>query len=159
MTTHFSILAWRISWSESGGLQSVGHRVGKDWDWACTHAPLTNGSNQHLVLKFICILTVSTAIKPLLTDRKVCPFWSFCALYKAPTQSSSGSCVILFFNSSWLCQWELVTCNVSVWILWEADAKWNKKGCKGFIRGNVCIEKKAREGREPSDPDICLIFA
>ena len=33
MTTHFSILAWKISWTEeSGGLQSIGlQRVGQDW--------------------------------------------------------------------------------------------------------------------------------
>ena len=39
MATHFSILAWRISWTEEpGGLQSVGsQRVGHDWrDLACT---------------------------------------------------------------------------------------------------------------------------
>ena len=32
MTTHSSILAWRIPWTEEpGGLQLAGHRVGHDW--------------------------------------------------------------------------------------------------------------------------------
>ena len=33
MATHYSILAWRISWTEeTGGLQSMGlQRVGHDW--------------------------------------------------------------------------------------------------------------------------------
>ena len=33
MATHFSILFWRISWTEEpGGLQPIGsHRVGHDW--------------------------------------------------------------------------------------------------------------------------------
>ena len=38
MTTHSSILAWKIPWTEeSGGLQSMGlQRVRHDWsDWAC----------------------------------------------------------------------------------------------------------------------------
>ena len=31
MATHLSILAWRIPWTESGGLKSMGsHRVGCD---------------------------------------------------------------------------------------------------------------------------------
>ena len=31
MTSHSSILAWRIPWTEPGGLQSMGsHRVGQD---------------------------------------------------------------------------------------------------------------------------------
>ena len=41
MTTHSSIRAWRIPWTEElGGLQSIGlHRVGHDLsDFACTHA-------------------------------------------------------------------------------------------------------------------------
>ena len=40
MATHFSILAWRIPWTEEpGGIQSMGlHRVRHDWsDLACTH--------------------------------------------------------------------------------------------------------------------------
>ena len=40
METHFSILAWRIPWTEEPGrLQSTAsQRVGHDWsDWACTH--------------------------------------------------------------------------------------------------------------------------
>ena len=40
MATHFSILAWRIPWTEEpGGLQFIGsQRVGHDWsDLACTH--------------------------------------------------------------------------------------------------------------------------
>ena len=40
MATHFSILAWRIPWTEEPGrLQSMGlWRVGHDWsDSACTH--------------------------------------------------------------------------------------------------------------------------
>ena len=42
MATHSSILAWRIPWTEPGGLQSIGwHRVGHDWnDLACTHTYL-----------------------------------------------------------------------------------------------------------------------
>ena len=39
--THFSILAWRIAWTEeTGGLPSIGsQRVGHDQsDLACTHA-------------------------------------------------------------------------------------------------------------------------
>ena len=38
MTTHSSILAWRIPWTEEvGGLQSmVSHRVGHDWSWLGT---------------------------------------------------------------------------------------------------------------------------
>ena len=42
MTTHSSILAWRILWTEEpGGLWSKGlQRVRQDWgDWACTHKP------------------------------------------------------------------------------------------------------------------------
>ena len=37
MTTHSSILAWKIPWTEElGGLQSMGlQRVGHDW--ACMH--------------------------------------------------------------------------------------------------------------------------
>ena len=32
MATHFSILAWRIPWTESsGGLWSMGHRVRLNW--------------------------------------------------------------------------------------------------------------------------------
>ena len=41
MATHFSLLAWRIPWTEEpGSLQSVmSHRVRHDWsDLACTHA-------------------------------------------------------------------------------------------------------------------------
>ena len=41
MATHFSILAWRIPWTEeTGGLQSIGsQRVGYDRSHlACTHA-------------------------------------------------------------------------------------------------------------------------
>ena len=35
MATYFSILAWRIPWTEKpGGLQSMGSRLS---DWACTH--------------------------------------------------------------------------------------------------------------------------
>ena len=44
MTTHSSILAWRIPWTEEpGGLQSIGlHRVGHDWsDLARTHSSTT----------------------------------------------------------------------------------------------------------------------
>ena len=39
MAIHFSILAWRIPWTESSGLQSMGsQRVGHDWsDLAWTH--------------------------------------------------------------------------------------------------------------------------
>ena len=40
MATHFSILAWRIPWTEEPGeLQSIGsQRVGHDWsDLACSH--------------------------------------------------------------------------------------------------------------------------
>ena len=42
VSTHSSILAWGIPWTEEpGGLQSIGlQRVRHDWsDWACTHAP------------------------------------------------------------------------------------------------------------------------
>ena len=41
MATHFSILAWRIWWTEEpGGLQTLGlQRVGHDWsDLACMNA-------------------------------------------------------------------------------------------------------------------------
>ena len=41
MAVHFSILVWRILWTEEpGGLQSIGlQRVGHHWsDWACTRA-------------------------------------------------------------------------------------------------------------------------
>ena len=40
MATHFSILAWRIPWTEEPGeLQSIGsQRVGHDWsDLTCSH--------------------------------------------------------------------------------------------------------------------------
>ena len=40
MTTHSSILAWKVLWTEEpGGLLSMGsHRVGRDWsDLACMH--------------------------------------------------------------------------------------------------------------------------
>ena len=39
MTTHSSVLPWRIPQTEEpGGLLSWGHRVRNDWrDWACTH--------------------------------------------------------------------------------------------------------------------------
>ena len=33
MATHSSILAWRMPWTEGpGGLRSVGHRVGHEWN-------------------------------------------------------------------------------------------------------------------------------
>ena len=44
MATHFSILAWRISWTEEpGGPQSIGsHRVGHDYrDLVHTHTILS----------------------------------------------------------------------------------------------------------------------
>ena len=55
MTTHFSILAWRIPWTEeAGGLQSIGsQRVGHDLsDLACTHVTrqeMTLNSDKGLV--------------------------------------------------------------------------------------------------------------
>ena len=47
MATHFSILAWRIPWTEGpGGLQSLGsQRVGRDWrDLAHVHPDQTMNS-------------------------------------------------------------------------------------------------------------------
>ena len=49
MTTHSSILAWRIPWTEEpGGLECIGSQwVGHDWnDLACTHSyPKTHINN------------------------------------------------------------------------------------------------------------------
>ena len=48
MATHFSVLSWRIPWTEeAGGLQSMGlHRAGHDW----------SDLAQHVVETFIQIL-------------------------------------------------------------------------------------------------------
>ena len=66
MATHFSILAWRIPWTEEpGGLQSVGsQRVGYDSDLAHMHACNTmmgfcykeywSGSQTGTLLVFCC---------------------------------------------------------------------------------------------------------
>ena len=51
MTTHSSILAWRVPWTEEpGGLQSIGlQKIGHDWsDLACTHIH----TNAHTVTSF-----------------------------------------------------------------------------------------------------------
>ena len=45
MATHFSLLAWRIPWTEEpGGQQSIGlQRVGHDWsEFTCTHILVLN---------------------------------------------------------------------------------------------------------------------
>ena len=51
MTTHSSILAWRIPWTgEPGGLLSMeSHRVRHDWsDLACMHACIEEGNGNPL---------------------------------------------------------------------------------------------------------------
>ena len=43
MSTHFSILAWRIPWTEEpGGLQSMGFSRQKYWSGLPLPSPLTN---------------------------------------------------------------------------------------------------------------------
>ena len=45
MATYFSILAWRIPWTEKpGGLQSMGSRLS---DWACTHTQTHTHTHTH----------------------------------------------------------------------------------------------------------------
>ena len=53
MATHYSILAWRIPWTEEpSGLQSiVSQRVGHDWsDWAHTYVSLSKLNITNILL-------------------------------------------------------------------------------------------------------------
>ena len=54
MTTHSSILAWKIPWAEEPGeVQSMGwQRVGHDWaDWACNLYMQLDGVDFQKILK------------------------------------------------------------------------------------------------------------
>ena len=80
MTTHSSILAWKISWSEEpGGLQSVGSQ-GTEQNWACTH-----GTARLCISPFpaYCILEVSQ------------PFFILSCLCRPSVQSVSVSAEIV----------------------------------------------------------------
>ena len=48
MATHSNILAWRIPWTEAGGLQAMGSQgVRQDWEDEHTHAFCKGPSNCH----------------------------------------------------------------------------------------------------------------
>ena len=76
MATHFSILAWRIPWTEEPGrLQFMGsQRVGHNWATPLTHS-LTN-YRRHILFKYqlshLTKLTIFWAIKQVLTNFKLC---------------------------------------------------------------------------------------
>ena len=83
MSTHSSILAWRIPWTEEpGGLQFIGsQRVGHDWsDLAHTHALLliVLWCKLHLIVNrtvFLAPELVSALLKVILEAACTCPGW------------------------------------------------------------------------------------
>ena len=61
ISTHSSILAWRIPWTEPGGLQSMGlQRAGHDWsDLANLEYPSVIGDWMSIYLLYLSIISLS----------------------------------------------------------------------------------------------------
>ena len=58
MSTHSSILAWRIPWTEAhGGLQSIGsQRVRENWsEWACSYTHTHTHTHTHIHIYIFCL--------------------------------------------------------------------------------------------------------
>ena len=78
MTTHSSILAWSIPWTEEPGrLLSRGHRVGHDWsDLACMHALEKEMATHSSILAWRILETEEPGGLPSMGSHRVGHDWS-----------------------------------------------------------------------------------
>ena len=126
MATHYSILAWRIPWTEEPGrLQSMGSQVvGHDWsDWACAHIDFRHVHRNYFCIDIVwkyCIekdtlfwsldITIQGALywRTLIgshsLSRSCIRRWSFFL----SGQGSGGFCIMALFPDVWppaVCLW------------------------------------------------------
>ena len=90
MATHFSILSWKISWTEEpGGLQSMGlKRVGLNWAHTTTMQHLITTMSLRISLKFLGLFSHGLLpINLISTFLRNYPSWRACRCKPRPTVS------------------------------------------------------------------------